>query len=164
MLSKMAKITRIELTPRLVSDWGQIITKWKRRLSTGREVSIYVINTVSSGKVFVDITDDDVFDKLNENNDKDIILDEYCGAVENYGYSINKVTVKCCDQQNLNETEKKELYRSIYKWDLVYREKSSDSESDSGSEIDQAKIKKHSWVCSGEQQRLIGGFTIKKPH
>lgn len=161
MLSKMAKITRIELTPRLVSDWGQIITKWRRRLTTGKEVTIQVINTISSGKVFVDIIDDDIFDKLNANKENDIILDDYEGAVENYGYGINKVTVKCCDQDGLSEDEKKELYRSIYKWDLVYREKSSDSESDSGSEIDQAKIQKHSWICCGEQQRLIGGFTIK---
>jgi hypothetical protein len=161
MLSKMAKITRIELTPRLVSDWGQIITKWRRRLTTGKEVTIQVTNTISSGKVFVDIIDDDIFDKLNANKENDIILDDYDGAVENYGYGINKVTVKCCDQDGLSEDEQKELYRSIYKWDLVYRDKSSDSESDSGSEIDQAKIQKHSWICCGEQQRLIGGFTIK---
>lgn len=161
MLSKMAKITRIELIPRLVSDWGQIITKWKRQLASGKEVSIYVINTISSGEVYVDIFDDDMFVKINQNNNNDIVLDHYDGAVQNYRYGINKVTVKCCDQEDLSEDEKKEMYRSIYKWDLVYREKSSDSESESGSEVDQRKIQKHQWICCGEEHHLIGGYTIK---
>tara|TARA_A200000113_G_scaffold222178_2_gene235337 strand:- start:432 stop:923 length:492 start_codon:yes stop_codon:yes gene_type:complete len=161
MLSKMAKITTIELIPNLVSDWGQIITKWRRNLSTGREVVIDVTNTISSGKVYVDIIRDDVLDKIIQQRENDIILDYYDGSVQNYGYGINKVTVKCCNQEDLSEDEKKELYRSIYKWDLVYREKSSDSESDSGSELDQAKIKRHQWICCGEQHVLIGGFNIK---
>jgi hypothetical protein len=163
MLSKMAKyeIFRIKLTPNLASEWGEVTTEWKRTLTTGKEAIIRVTNTISCGDAYVDI-DEEQYQELLLKSDQDVMLTHYDGGFENYGCGIGKVTVTCCNEYVLNEQEKNEVYRSIYKWDLVYREKSSDSESDSGSEMDQAKLKRHTWICTVEYHKLLGGFTIKK--
>ena len=148
---------KLRLVPRQDKNFGKVITKWKRILTTGREVMIIVTSSISNGTAYVNVEEQQCSELIKVSNKSNpVILDMYDGAFESYCYG--PITVECIDQSNLNLAENMELYRSIYKWDLILREKSNESESES--ELDQEKFKKQQWICCGETHHLIGGFTI----
>ena len=150
---------KLRLVPKQDKHFGKVITKWKRTLSTGREVMIAVTSSISKGVAYVNVEEQQCSELMEAESKCDpIVLDTYDGAFDSYRYG--PLTVECMDHESLNPTESKEVYRSIYKWDLILREKSSDSESESESELDQEKIKRHQWICCGETHHLVGGFTI----
>lgn len=150
---------RFDLIPKLHQGYGEVITRWKRVLTTGKQVTIEVTSTISTGTAHVYLDEQSCEALIASSKlDHTVILDDYEGAFECYKHG--PLTVACLESDDMTSQESKEVYRSIYKWDLVYRDKSSDSESESGSEPDQEKIQRHMWVCCGEEHRLVGGFTI----
>ena len=152
---------KLRLVPKQNQHFGKLITKWKRTLSTGREVMIAVTSSISNGVAYVNVKEQQCRELIKASiKSNPLVLDMYNGAFESYHYG--PITVECIDQDNLNSVEKKELYRSIYKWDLILREKSSDSESESESEseFDQEKTKRHKWIYCGETHHLVGGFAV----
>lgn len=150
---------KLRLVPIQDKHFGKVITKWKRTLSTGREVMIAVTSSISKGLVYVNVEEQQFSELIEAASKSDpIVLDIYDGAFDSYRYG--PLTVECINHDNLNSDESREVYRSIYKWDLILREKSSDSESESESELDQEKINRHQWICCGETHHLVGGFTI----
>lgn len=150
---------KLRLVPKQNEHFGKLITKWKRTLSTGREVMIAVTSSISNGVAYVNVKEQQCRELIKASTKSNpLVLDMYNGAFESYRYG--PITVECIDQDNLNSVEKKELYRSIYKWDLILREKSSDSDSESESEFDQEKTKRDKWIYCGETHHLVGGFGI----
>lgn len=159
MLSKMAKpvYRKLRLVPIQDKHFGKVTTMWKRILSTGREVMIAVTSSISKGVAYVNVEEQQFSELIEAASKSDpIILDMYNGVFDSYRYG--PLTVECINHNNLNPDESKEVYRSIYKWDLILREKSSDSDSDS--ESNQEKINRHQWICCGETHHLVGGFRI----
>ena len=62
---------------------------------------------------------------------------------------------------NLNIREKQELYRIIYKWDIIERtEKSSGSESDSDSDFDEEKLSHNKCKHLNTKFAIINGFKL----
>lgn len=150
---------KLRLVPIQDKYFGKVTTKWKRTLSTGREVMIAVTSTISKGVAYVNVEEQQYSELIEAASKSDpVVLDMYDGAFDSYRYG--PLTVECINHDNLNLDESKEVYRSIYKWDLILREKSSESESELESELDEEKINRHQWICCGETHNLVGGFTI----
>lgn len=178
MLSKMARPETNEdgeryfkLTIRndMQSCYKKIVN-WQKKLSNGRIITLQSIEDYKSANAYVYTTPINAnYLKLNNSREPSINLDDYDGNIEPTSAPIDKsITI---DGINLNtntlinsghftKAEAEEVYRSVVKWDVNLREKSSDSESNSDSDYDTKKLQKHNWIFYGEKNIIIGTFDI----
>lgn len=148
------------------------ITKWQKILSNGRIIHLQFNEDYKQANAYIYTTTDIAkYLKLNNSREPSINLDHYDGDIENVSSQINKIVT--IDNINLDintliqsgqftKDEAEEIYRTVVKWDIYLREKSSDSETNSDSDYDTKKLQKHNWQFCGEENIIVGTFDIYK--
>ena len=177
MLSKMATMSVSTSTPRCIKlctigkkSYYSKTTTWQKTISNGRIVTLEIKNDYSIANAYIYTTPDAASTIVSACSTKNIIdLDEYDGdieaqavphsrmlSVDNIELDVNKLT----ESGMFTREEAKEIYRTALKWDIVIRDKSSDSESCSDSDCDTKKLQKHAWKFCNEKNVIIGNFAI----
>lgn len=144
---------------------------WKATLNSGKKINIEIGRLYNKGRFTIVLDDVEVsyFDKMVSNNECFVVSDfdyniDYMQDLKEQWVEINgyRITTKD-DIPNLNESEKMELYRIIYKWDITQRtEKSSGSESDSDSDFDEEKMVHNSCKHTNTKYALINGYKLTR--
>jgi len=176
MLSKLARpesqtICRFNVNIYGDSSYYCKTQRWRRTLTNGKIIELTREIHYNSAEAYIWIDKEQaklicIGNTINPNLD----LDVYDGDIESTNRNIidQKLTIDNVKveengkyiSKNLTKKELVEIYRSTHKWDIEYRDKSSDSESESNSEIDVEKMNKHKWKYLGEKNMIIGSFII----
>ena len=178
MLSKLArpetneqenKYFKLTIRNDMQSCYKKII-KWQKPISNGRIITLQIAKDYKNATAYIYTTQLIAnYIRLNNSREPSLRLDNYDGDIEVTHDSVgNTITV---DNINLDinsltnsgqftKAEAEEIYRSVVKWDIYLREKSSDSESNSDSDCDTKKLYKHNWMFYGEENIIVGTFDI----
>ena len=178
MLSKMARpetdqegerYFKLTIRDDMQSCYKKIVN-WQKKISNGRIITLQNIEDYKSANAYVYTTPVIAnYLKLNNSRELSILLDIYDGNIEPTSAAINKsISIDgikldintLVNSGHFTKAEAKEIYRSVVKWDVNLREKSSDSESNSDSDYDTKKLHKHNWTFYGEKNIIIGTFDI----
>ena len=177
MLSKMATMSVSTSTPRCIrlctigkKSYYSKTTSWQKAISNGRIVTLKIKNDYSVADAYIYTTPDAASTIVSDCCSENIIdLDDYDGDIETQTapdkctLSVNNIELdvnKLTESGMFTREEAKEIYRTALKWDIVIRDKSSDSESCSDSDCDTKKLQKHAWKFCNEKNVIIGNFAI----
>lgn len=141
---------------------------WKATLSNNKTVVVEVGKLYDIGNFKVYLDSDEYSDITSNSNFGTIVISDF-------DYSINSLRQLKETWIEVNSTpftlknkipyltrdEKFELYRIIYKWDVVEREdKSSGSESDSDSDFDDKKLSRNNCELIATKYAIVNGYEI----
>ncbi len=178
MLSKMARpetnyeslvCFKLEIKHDLQSCYIKS-TVWQKTISNGRVITLEVNDEYVDANAYIYTTALTAnYIKLNNSREPSLCLDNYDGDIEPTKPYINRVMKidgieldynKLVASGQFTSKEAIEIYRNVVKWDIIPRDKSSDSESESDSECDIKKLQKNEWKYSGEKNIIVGTFNI----
>jgi len=142
---------------------------WKTTLSSGKEVIVEVGRLYGAAKFTAELNNDEYSNLLSCSKTGTIVLNDfdynliYTKDQRDTWIEINGVPLKLCtDIPNITQKEKMELYRIIYKWDIISREKSSGSESNSDSDFDEEKLNHNNCKHLCTKYAVIRGYQLIK--
>tara|TARA_B100000902_G_C27317127_1_gene922000 strand:- start:523 stop:1056 length:534 start_codon:yes stop_codon:yes gene_type:complete len=173
----MAAITLSNSTPRCVklsitgqSSYYTKMTSWKKTISNGRIITLTIHNDYEDANAYIYTTPETASNIVSLCSRLNFIeLDSYDGDIEVYTkpckqfMTVDEVDLnieKLVNSGKFTREEAKEIYRTALKWDIVFRDKSSDSESFSDSDCDTKKLQKHAWKFCAEKNIIKGQFHI----
>ena len=178
MLSKMARpetnyeglvCFKLEIKSDLQSCYIKS-TVWQKTISNGRVITLEVNDEYAEANAYIYTTALMAnYIRLNNSREPSLRLDNYDGDIEPTKPCINRVMKidgieldhnKLVASGQFTSEEATEIYRNVVKWDIIPRDKSSDSESESDSECDTKKLQKNEWKYSGEKNIIVGTFDI----
>ena len=147
----------------------QELDLWSTTLTTGKQVTIEVGRLYGAAKFTAELDNEEYSDLLSCSKTGTIVLNDfdynliYTKDQRDLWIEVNGVPLKAgIDIPNITKKEKMELYRTIYKWDLISREKSSGSESNSDSEFDEEKLTHNNCKHLTTKYAIIRGYQIIK--
>lgn len=141
---------------------------WKATLSNNKTVLIEVgkLYDIGNFKVYLD---SDEYSDINFNSSfGTIVISDFDYSIKSLRQlketwiEINNTPFNLKSKiPNLTLDEKQELYRIIYKWDVVEREeKSSGSESDSDSDFDDKKLSRNNCELITTKYAIVNGYKV----
>ena len=146
-------------------------TKWQKTLINGRIITLDIINQYNEADAYIYTTQNMVKSIKQYNSvEPSIVVDDYDGNIEiTQPYTKRSLFIDGIELKEdllvrsgqFSKQEAGEIYRTALKWDLEYREKSSDSESNSDSDCNTEKLQKHKWRFCGEKNIVVGTFNIQ---
>ena len=150
------------------NNCSQEVETWQTSLKNGKIVNIEIGRLYDMSNFTLEL-DREEYQELTKNSEKGTIVIndfdyniEYIRQEKEIWIEINGVPLSNNNNiPNLNSREKQELYRIIYKWDIVERtEKSSGSESDSDSDFDEEKLSHNNCKHLNTKFAIINGFKL----
>jgi hypothetical protein len=142
---------------------------WKTTLSNGKEVIVEVGRLYGAAKFTIELNNDEYSNLLSCSKTGTIVLNDfdynliYTKGQQDTWIEINGVPLNLCTNlPNITQQEKMELYRIIYKWDVISREKSSGSESNSDSDFDEEKLNHNNCKHLSTKYAIIRGYQLIK--
>jgi len=148
----------------------QEVEIWKTILSNGKTVNVEIGRLYDMGKFTLELDQQEYDTLINNCNSGTIIINDfdynidYVRNVKDIWVEVNGIPLKACNKiPDINSQEKMELYRIIYKWDIIARdEKSSGSESNSDSDFDEQKLTHNNCIHLTTKYAIINGFDINE--
>ena len=147
---------------------SQELETWEASLTCGKIVHIKIGRIYDMSKFTLELDNQEREELINNSENGTIVINdfdynvEYIRQEKDSWIEINGVQLNSINKiPNINFREKQELYRIIYKWDLIERtEKSSGSESDSDSDFDEQKLSHNNCKHINTQYAIINGFKL----
>jgi len=141
---------------------------WNATLSTGKTLNIEIGKLYNNARFTIELDSEEYSDLLSFCKTGTIVLNDFeheithIKELKDTWIEINGVPLKAeVDIPDVTKSEKMELYRIIYKWDIESREKSSGSESNSDSDFDERKLH-NNCIHLMTKYAIIRGYKLMK--
>ena len=150
------------------NNCSQELETWQASLKNGKLINIEIGRLYNMSTFTLELDKEEYQDLINNSENGTIVINdfdynvEYIRQEKEIWVEINGVPLNSTSKiPNLNDREKQELYRIIYKWDIIERtEKSSGSESDSDSDFDEEKLCHNKCKHLNTKFAIINGFKL----
>ena len=149
---------------------SQEVETWQATLSNGKIVTIEIGRTYDMSNFTLELDSEEYYDVLNNSKKGTIVINnfdynvDYIRLEKELWVEINGISIDNMSKiKGLTFKEKQELYRIIYKWDIIERtEKSSGSESDSDSDFDEEKLTHNNCSHISTKYAIVNGYNVNK--
>lgn len=161
------KTIEYSIKPRNTSSC-QKLDIWRATLSNNKTVFIEVGKLYDIGNFKVSLDSEEHFNMNTNCNFGTIVISDFdynivsLRQLKETWIEINNTPFNMRNKiPNITQSEKYELYRLIYKWDVVEREeKSSGSESESDSDFDDNKLSRNNCKLLTTKYAIVNGYKI----
>ena len=147
---------------------SQELETWEASLKNGKVINIEIGRIYNMSNFTLELDREEYQNLINNSENGTVVINdfdynvEYIRQEKDTWIEINGVPLNGNNIiPNINLMEKQELYRTIYKWDIIKRtKKSSGSESDSDSDFDEEKLSHNNCKHLSTKFAIINGFKL----
>ena len=149
---------------------SQELETWRATLKNGKTINIEIGRLYNMSNFIVELDNEEYKELINNSESGTIVINdfdyniEYIRQEKDTWIEINGIPLNSKTKiPNLSWNERQEIYRIIYKWDIIERtDKSSGSESESDSDFDMEKMTHNNCKHLNTKYAIINGFKINK--